>query len=288
MIYHYHALKLFVSLKNIVAPSRILQAPELIETYKDSLSFNKPITKAQAIEILKQYFNEVELKEITNQIEELQAWDTNYGNADKLVEKLSENASQRLINQLIQKKAFESLGYFKSDTPNAVYLCPKLIERSTYNHGIDSNILAEIVYIHECAHYIHYHLNTKDFLKNQNDIDRTDFVECWAQLCTKAWVVKKNKIEYLNAFNTLQKTQAKEYHVFKEFEREEKHIITGFFLNESLTENELWRDTLTSHLNKLIDLKSKNLDNDKGDDFVSVMTNLGICDHETLEPFVKE
>ena len=59
------------------------------------------------------------------------------------------------------------------------------------------NLLAEVVYIHECAHYIHFHVNSVDYI-NWAANERTLYVETFAQLVTDRMVKKSDVTEVLH------------------------------------------------------------------------------------------
>ena len=64
---------------------------------------------------------------------------------------------------------FEVLGFFRETTPDQVYLCPAniLYYAAKFNHPdfwkVELQIVTEIVFVHECAHWLHYKLNAQDF-----------------------------------------------------------------------------------------------------------------------------
>ena len=107
---------------------------------------------------------------------------------------------------------FEFLGYFDSSNPERVFLCPDLINKYS-----DAELVEEIVYIHEVAHYLHYHIREahgKDFIflanTNENKEKRKIIVESFAQLITHK-VCLGLSAEHYKIFEKLQEGQSIEY-----------------------------------------------------------------------------
>lgn len=106
---------------------------------------------------------------------------------------------------------FDLLGFFSCLEPHKIYLCKKNIENYCNIHGKDVAIIAEIIAIHEIAHFIHFHLIPNIFCKRtNNEKDRTFFVESFAQLITHKVCILLGET-YLDNFNELKKNQGDEY-----------------------------------------------------------------------------
>lgn len=129
------------------------------------------------------------------------------------------------------KYLFDTLGFFRSSEKDRVFLCPDRIFRYADQWG---NIrkeklqaLIEIIYIHEVAHYVHYHYRPDDFDKCASD---KDYIETWAQMCT--WYYCSNDENPIKAevFCELLNGQASEYLKFKKFLPMRLSRVTHHFL----------------------------------------------------------
>jgi hypothetical protein len=110
-----------------------------------------------------------------------------------------------------EEAIFDCLGFFKCLEPNKIYLCKKNIEDYCKKNGKDVAIIAEIIAIHEIAHFIHFHLIPNIFCKpTNNKEDSTFFVESFAQLITHKVCILLGET-YMDNFNELKKGQGKEY-----------------------------------------------------------------------------
>lgn len=118
------------------------------------------------------------------------------------------------------KNILDVLGYFSMSQPTAVFLCEELIEAHSTNIGISTNDLEEVVYIHECAHYFHYHLNSGNFrncpFDANNTEDRSLYVETFAQLLTHV-ISYKLSDRHFEVFNKLKKGQLDFYTAYNKF-----------------------------------------------------------------------
>ena len=139
-------------------------------------------------------------------------------------------------DEIINSHILDQLGYFDASRPDRVYLCDELINYTVarwlkrlqpnpnvlgfmdkvhwiheQSHRIP-NLLAEVVYIHECAHYIHFHVNSVDYI-NWAANERTLYVETFAQLVTDRMVKKSDVTEVLHCqiFDKLREQQSDEY-----------------------------------------------------------------------------
>ncbi|MSP70280.1 MAG: hypothetical protein EXR20_08410 [Bacteroidetes bacterium] len=136
----------------------------------------------------------------------------------------------------INSHILDELGYFDASRPDRVFLCDALIKYTVerwlkrlqpnpnvlgfidkvhwiheQSHRIP-NLLAEVVYIHECAHYVHFHINSVDFI-NWAVNERTLYVETFAQLITDRMVKKSDvtEVKHCQIFDKLREQQSIEY-----------------------------------------------------------------------------
>jgi hypothetical protein len=105
---------------------------------------------------------------------------------------------------------FDCLGFFKCLEPNKIYLCKKNIEDYCKKNGKDVAIIAEIIAIHEIAHFIHFHLIPNIYCKPTNNEKEKIFLESFAQLITHKVCILLGET-YLYNFNELKKCQGEEY-----------------------------------------------------------------------------
>ena len=116
-------------------------------------------------------------------------------------------------NQL-EEGIFDRLGYFRSSQSDSIFLCPQKIQKSATSHKISNDLLTLIVYIHEVAHYFHFH-SDKKFNSDFNKYSKV-FVESFAQLLThKIAVELDNKLNILQIFLDLTDRQPWEYKQYK-------------------------------------------------------------------------
>lgn len=139
------------------------------------------------------------------------------------------------------KNIFDVLGYFSMSKPTAVYLCEELIEAHSKNIDINTHDLEEVVYVHECAHYLHYHLNSGNFrncpFNANNTENRTLYVETFAQLLTHV-ISYKLSDRHFEVFNKLKKGQLDVYTAYNKFTIACcKDYLLNLFLNPQLATN---------------------------------------------------
>ena len=170
-------------------------------------------------------------------------------------------------DEIINSHILDQLGYFDASRPDRVYLCDELINYTVarwlkrlqpnpnvlgfidkvhwiheQSHRIP-NLLAEVVYIHECAHYIHFHVNSVDFI-NWAANERTLYVETFAQLVTDRMVKKSDVTEVLHCqiFDKLREQQSDEYTRYYDREVEcilnfKELVIFETFVNSNYLKN---------------------------------------------------
>jgi hypothetical protein len=145
------------------------------------------------------------------------------------------NSKEDNVKQNIQltdeqrQHLFDVLGCFNSAKPDRVFLFPDRINQIydtliaakdvipsiDYNRPITVRDLAEVVYIHECAHYIHFHINCNNFLEH-NAKNRKFYLESFAQLLTHRLVCSASEFDLLKIlFMRLSENQDKAYTDYK-------------------------------------------------------------------------
>lgn len=141
---------------------------------------------------------------------------------------------------------FDTLGYFRCDTPDRVYLCQKQIEEFAKEKNLDIQILTEIITVHEISHYIHCKLNPSFCTATESDRFKkfTDyFEESFAQLLTHKFCNNNSK-KYCSVFNTLKTGQSREYTIYGEIDNSlggslkqcPKSILENIFFGKNLEE----------------------------------------------------
>jgi hypothetical protein len=106
---------------------------------------------------------------------------------------------------------FDVLGYFSMGSPCSVFLCDEMIKKHAEAKEWCSTILTEVVYIHECAHYIHYHLNSGNFRNCPfKDQEHSLYVETFAQIVTHI-VVELLTEDHFKIFHELKNGQSPDY-----------------------------------------------------------------------------
>jgi len=140
------------------------------------------------------------------------------------------------------ESVFDTLGYFSTDFPDSIFLCNKNIEEYSRKHNQDIKLVYEIIYFHETAHYLHYHINQKGFNRDiSNEENRKLFVESFAQLITHK-ATKDLSANHFNTFEYLKRNQSEEYLLYDEAPYAKKHPISAcpkevlfdVFLNSSI------------------------------------------------------
>jgi len=127
---------------------------------------------------------------------------------------------------------FDILGCFSVSKPCSVYLCDELIAKCASKKNWNKDKLEEIVYIHECAHYIHYHLNSGNFRNCPFNIqENTLYLETFAQLITHV-ISKELSDEHCDIFEKLKKGQSDVYTRYNDYVIAcDKNYLLNFFLN---------------------------------------------------------
>ncbi len=144
------------------------------------------------------------------------------------------------------EEIFDTLGYFRCDTPDRLYLCQKQIEEFAKQKNLDIQILAEIIAVHEIGHYIHSKLNTTCCTASDSDTFNTFrkyFVESFAQLLTHKFCIN-NSEKYCFVFNILKIGQSKEYTIYNDengllggsLKQCPKSILENIFFDKNLEE----------------------------------------------------
>jgi len=112
---------------------------------------------------------------------------------------------------------FEVLGLFSMSKSCSIYLCDELIDACAKNKSLDVTNLEEVVYIHECAHYIHYHLNSGNFRNCPFNVqERRLYVETFAQLITHV-ICKEMSDEHFKVFEKLKEGQQDVYTLYNDY-----------------------------------------------------------------------
>ena len=143
-------------------------------------------------------------------------------------------------------RIFDTLGYFRCDTPDRVYLCKKQIEEFAKEKNLDIQILAEIIAVHEIGHYMHCKSNPTFCTTSKSTTFETFnlyFVESFAQLLTHKFC-NNNSEKYCSVFNTLKTGQPLEYTIYGKVEKTirgslkqcPKSILENIFFETNLEE----------------------------------------------------
>lgn len=189
---------------------------------------------------------------------------------------------------------FEVLGFFRVNTSDQVYLCPANIlyyVAHKFNHPdfwkVELQIVTEIVFVHECAHWLHYKLNAQDFVRGTKN-----YIESWAQLCTKRMCVELGA-KYCQVFEEMLKGQSKEYTCFTKYQAFELGAILEFFLKPA-TQDPLLKDLGDLGLENELDTaaltqfnETKESSMTEGEIAREDLHDLG-CSDKSLEPFIDE
>ncbi len=105
---------------------------------------------------------------------------------------------------------FDTLGYFSCTTPKSVFICNNKIKEYSDIKSLNSCIVAEIVAIHEIAHYIHFNLLGPQLFCNEISKIHKLFVESFAQLLTHR-VCKDLSFVHIETFEKMKQGQSLEY-----------------------------------------------------------------------------
>jgi hypothetical protein len=219
----------------------------------------------------------------------------------------------------INSKLFDILGSFSSTEPDKVFLYDKPINRlfwywqkQEFNKHSNwliyltensilkdfKNLLIEIIYIHECAHYIHFHINRPNYLNwmsyfNSNKTNLRNegvtYKEMWAQLLTERIIAEYSKTQpgYKLIFDRLLVNQNQEYKNHCQFLPFPEMILKSAFLEllEFDDHNQIKFNGIISHINNLLLEEINQLRNSKDaidsghkDDF-DLMEDLVVVGH---------
>lgn len=148
--------------------------------------------------------------------------------------------SAELDSQLINSQhIFDVLGFFRWTTKDRVYLCPHNILfycARKFNHPDfwkdELQLVTEIVFIHECAHWIHYALNPHDFKRGSEN-----YIETWAQLCTKRICIELGA-RHCQVFARMLENQAYKYKCFADYQDMPLKTVLKFFLLQQSPSND--------------------------------------------------
>jgi hypothetical protein len=194
----------------------------------------------------------------------------------------------------VAKNVFEVLGFFSAATPDQVYLCPANIlyyAASKFNHPdfwkVELQIITEIVFIHECAHWLHYKLNAYDYGRGTKN-----YLESWAQLCTKRMCIDLGA-KYCQVFERMLEGQSEEYRCFTEYQEMKLGRVLQFFL-KPLPQDPLLKDLGDIGLENKLDITALTEFNETTESSISEvdsvlqdLNNLGIY-HKFIQTFIDE
>lgn len=113
-----------------------------------------------------------------------------------------------------EEKLYDALGYFSQKTSDSIYLCPKKIEASASKRALDLELFTTIIYIHEAAHYFHFHAREK-FMEGGVGKMTAIMAESFAQLLTHRVCQQLNDKALLDIFVRLSEEQPIEYRQYK-------------------------------------------------------------------------
>jgi hypothetical protein len=134
---------------------------------------------------------------------------------------------------------FEVLGLFSMTQSCSVYLCDGLIDACAKKNSFDVKVLEEVIYIHECAHFIHYHLNSGSFRNCPFNLqERSLYVETFAQLITHV-ICKEISNDHFKVFEKLKEGQQDVYALYNEYVIAcDKDYLIKLFLSPQPKNNE--------------------------------------------------
>ncbi|MFN5890978.1 MAG: hypothetical protein ACK448_11335 [Bacteroidota bacterium] len=244
------------------------------------------INKNRQIDIFNQIIKSLNLISNWNIHLELPQLEIEDEGTDLFLDENNELDDQHLHLLFTSKEIFDMLGYFSVDTPSSVFLVENKINVFSEKQKINKETLIEIIYIHECAHYIHYHLNTEDFI-NWNKSDRPHYVESWAQLLTERMVNDSDfiQLDHKIVFDMLLLNQESEYTDYrtKEYRYTEfpDYVILNYFLLSFQLMDKKFLVTRNKNQSLIDYLKSENLrlrnllTNEKEIDLIIDLADLG-------------
>lgn len=185
----------------------------------------------------------------------------------------------------------DTLGYFSCKTPDSVFLCTQKINDYSTKKSMDSTIVAEIVAIHEIAHYIHYSLLGDQIFCNSITKDRTLFVESFAQLLTHK-VCQNLSIEHYQTFDRIKVGQSEVYTDYYSVEPINIgkaicylpwDVLLDSFVNISEIPNNLFHE-IGENLRKYLDLNYPDWRGDGHDDSYRLI-ELGLAKSKLMTEF---
>jgi len=149
------------------------------------------------------------------------------------------NDQSEFVDLKYVENLFDVLGKFSMRKPCSVYLCDGLIDACAKKNSFDVKVLEEVIYIHECAHYIHYHLNSANFRNCPfNGQKGSLYVETFAQLITHV-LCKEISDEHFKVFEKLKEMQQDVYTLYNEYVIAcDKDYLLNLFLNPQPNNNE--------------------------------------------------
>jgi hypothetical protein len=145
-----------------------------------------------------------------------------------------------------QEYLLDRLGYFNSADPSCVFLCEQKIIQYASSINVSPEIIALIVYIHESAHYFHFHLRNI-FVADFKELSKM-FKESFAQLITHKICIQLNgSFPVLNVYLNLIISQSIEYRQYKQG-RYEKQTVGVNVNKQELVDQEYFTDIRIMHL----------------------------------------
>ena len=127
------------------------------------------------------------------------------------------NDQSEFVDLKYVENIFDVLGKFSMIKPCSVYLCDGLIDACAKKNSFDVKVLEEVIYIHECAHYIHYNLNSGNFRNCPINVQkRSLYVETFAQLITHV-LCKEISDEHFKVFEKLKEGQQDVYTLYNDY-----------------------------------------------------------------------
>jgi len=175
---------------------------------------------------------------------------------------------------------FDVFGFFRADTPDLVYLCPANILdyaakfKNPYFWKVELQIVTEIVFVHECAHWLHYKLNAQDF-----ELGTGRYIESWAQLCTKRICIELGQ-QYCQVFDKMLSAQPEKYTCFIDYQERKLGRVLKFFLKPEHRDPQLHK----------LDIEALNNFREKNEELLDLMSDLNdLGDYKrSREPFINE
>jgi hypothetical protein len=182
-------------------------------------------------------------------------------------------------------KFLDLLGCFKLNKPKSVFLYPCVIKRVSVQNNWNCETLAELVYVHECAHYLHYYFNSNNFKSSPFRGEREYYIESFAQLVTEKYCLKhelKNP-ELLMIFKELCKNQSTEYTVHQDMAPSFGYYKFNFVKDTYLEELPTVEYSICDHYKKRLDILCAN-SNDLS--FVIDLLDVGAFTKNKINPIL--